>query len=354
MSKPFKFRYVNEIVGLFVLVVMAAVTAGIFLAGREQGWFLPEHDLFTVLPEDGTEGLQEGAEVSILGTRVGSVHRIAPQEDGSMTAVLRIRGDYYDQYVRQDSTALLKKKIAGIGGDTIVEIKRGKGAPKPYEGAQITTTRDTELLDKVLGQVEEVKAEVLATLREVQVSLKEFTGVAQDLRAPEGHLQQILGNLNRIARELTEGEGAAGALLRDPAMANEVRGIVANIRAILDEVEKSAARIPSIVDSVDKTILKLPGIAENVDYTTSLLPDIARGVNATVARIPGIVDKVDDQTDDVFLLLNQARRTLSETEKTLEGLQRHWLLRSAMEKGGKEAPAAPSLTPEELQSLEGR
>jgi hypothetical protein len=67
------------------------------------------------------------------------------------------------------------------------------------------------------------------------------------------------------------------------------------------------------VESVDQTILKLPGIAENVDYTTSLLPDIARGVNATVARIPGIVDKVDDQTDDVFLLLNQARRTLSET-----------------------------------------
>jgi hypothetical protein len=53
-----------------------------------------------------------------------------------MTAVLRIRGDYYDQYVREDSTALLKKKIAGIGGDTIVEIKRGKGAPKPYEGAK--------------------------------------------------------------------------------------------------------------------------------------------------------------------------------------------------------------------------
>jgi hypothetical protein len=54
VSKPFKFRYVNEIVGLFVLVVLAAVIAGIFLAGREQGWFLPKHDLFTVLPEDGT------------------------------------------------------------------------------------------------------------------------------------------------------------------------------------------------------------------------------------------------------------------------------------------------------------
>ena len=354
MSKPFKFRYVNEIVGLFVLVVLSAVIAGIFLAGREQGWFLPEYDLSTVLPEGGTEGLQEGAEVSILGTRVGSVHRIAPREDGSMTAVLRIRGDYFDQYVREDSAAVLKKKIAGIGGDTFVEIMRGKGAKKTVQDATITTTKDTELLDKIMGQVDEVKGEVLATLREVQGTLKEFTGVAQDFRAPDGHLQQILGNLNRIARELTEGEGAAGALLRDPAMANEVRGIVKNIRGILDEVEKSAARIPSIVESVDKTILKLPGIAENVDYTTSLLPDIARGVNATVGRLPGIVDKVDDQTDDVFLLLNQARKTLAETQKTLEGLQKHWLLRSAMEKSKDTAPPAPTLTPEEMQSLEGR
>lgn len=356
MSKPFKFRYVNEIVGAFVLLVVAAVVIAIFLAGREQGWFLPDYDLTTVLPEDGSEGLQEGAEVSILGTRVGTVYRIAPREDGNMVATLRIRGDYFDQYVRKDSSALLKKKIAGLGGDTIVEIKRGKGAKIPYEGATIETTKDTELMDKILGQVDEVKAEVLETLRKAQGALQEFAAIGQELRSPEGHMQHILGNLNRIAQELTDGEGAAGAILRDPQMAVEVRGIVQNIRAILDEVQKSAAHIPAIMSGVDQTMEKLPGIAENVDYTTSLLPDIARSVNATVQRVPGIVAKVDDQTDDLFLLLNQARRTLQESEKTLEGLQRHWLLRSAMEKATKKdsSPNAPLLTPEEMQKLEGR
>ena len=35
-TKPFKFRYVNEITGVFVLLIVALLVAGIILAGRAQ------------------------------------------------------------------------------------------------------------------------------------------------------------------------------------------------------------------------------------------------------------------------------------------------------------------------------
>ena len=73
MNKPFKFRYVNEIVGVFVLVVVAALIVGIILAGRAQEWFVPVHHLVLDFPEEGSLGLQKGAEVQILGTPVGVV-----------------------------------------------------------------------------------------------------------------------------------------------------------------------------------------------------------------------------------------------------------------------------------------
>ena len=76
MSKPFKFRYVIEIVGAFVLIVVLALIAGIIIAARAQGWFVPEHDLMIRFPEEGSLGLQKGSEVQVLGTPAGSIKEI--------------------------------------------------------------------------------------------------------------------------------------------------------------------------------------------------------------------------------------------------------------------------------------
>ena len=48
MAKPFKFRYVNEIVGSFVLVVLGLAIAGFVLTWKAQGWFERAYKLFRV------------------------------------------------------------------------------------------------------------------------------------------------------------------------------------------------------------------------------------------------------------------------------------------------------------------
>ena len=39
MTQKFKFRYVNEIVGGFVLLVFLLLLVGVLLAGHAQHWF---------------------------------------------------------------------------------------------------------------------------------------------------------------------------------------------------------------------------------------------------------------------------------------------------------------------------
>jgi ABC-type transporter Mla subunit MlaD len=212
--------------------------------------------------------------------------------------------------VRVDSVALLKKRF-GLGGDTFVEIRPGKGLPMSTDGAKIVSVKDTEMTDLVMAQVEEIKTEVLATLRETQSTLQVLTGLVAEVRAPGGPVMGILANVEKITGDLAEGEGAS-ALLRDPALAGEIRGIVESVRALLGDAQKSTA------------------------------------------KLPGLIAKVDDEAEDLFLLLRQARQTLAESQKTLEGLQRHWLLSGAMEKAGGAKPSGDALSAEELHSLEGR
>ena len=275
MSKPFKFRYVNEIVGSFVLVVLLALLVGIILAGRAQDWFEPEHEVKISFPEEGSLGLQKGAEVQILGTPVGAVRRIRVDDDGRMTGELTVKGDFI-RFVRSDSRVIVKKKF-GVAGDAFVEITQGRGVEHDFS-LPMPATKDTEIT--------EIAQDILKRLQENTVpAIQEYTALAADLRSTNGPLMKLLANLEGITAGLERGEGSAGQLLRDPAVADE-------IERILDEVKK-------------------------------ILVD----VKAATAQLPPVAARVGKETEDLPGLMVQTQETLREAERLIEGIQQHWLIR---------------------------
>ncbi|HOW97559.1 MAG TPA: MlaD family protein [Kiritimatiellia bacterium] len=286
MAKPFKFRYVNEITGGFVLLTLVLVIVGIILAGNAQRWFEPVHQLTLTFPPEGSFDLQKGAEVRILGALVGTVESIAVDEAGGMTGEITIRGNFI-RFVRVDSKAIAKKKF-GVAGDAFVEITKGVGA-QLEEGAVLACEKDTELMAMVQDVVQQIRTNTVPAIQQVQKAVEEYTKVAEELHRPEGNLQQLLSHLNGLAAGLEKGEGTAGQLLRDPSLANELREITAKVNASLQQVSH---------------------ILANVEQITAALRD---------------------ETGDMPGLVLQGRETLRESEKLIEGLQKHWLLRKYVE-----------------------
>lgn len=295
MSKPFKFRYVNEIVGTFVLLVMLALVAGIILAGRAQDWFEKVHELQLILPAEGSLGLQKGAEVQILGTSVGRVERIRVRDDGSMSGLMTVKGDFI-RFVRADSRALVKKKF-GVAGDAFVEITKGQGAELGDEPALVAVkdTELTEIAQDILKQIQD------ATLPAIQ----EYTQLAADLRSADGPLMKLLAHLEQITGALERGEGSAGQLLRDPAAAQEIQRILAQVNAALAEVQK-----------------------------------ILADVKATTAQIPPMAAKVGREVDDLPGTVVQTQETIREAERLIEGIQQHWIIRKYVPQ-----PQVPAMIP---------
>lgn len=297
MAKPFKFRYVNEIAGGFVLLVVALLVVGVLLAGQAQRWFIATHGIELTFPPEGSLGVQKGAEVHILGTQVGAVEEITVAQDGSMAARATVRGDFF-RFVRTDSRALVKKKF-GLAGDAYVEITKGSGGELPA-GATLMCTKDTELIEMLQDVVKQVKDATLPAIEQARKAVEEYTSLAVDLRKPEGNLQQLLAHLNNIAGELEKGEGTAGKLLRDPALANELQGITVKINEALAEVKGSLGDISDTMDIVKGEAADLPGV------------------------------------------VLQTRETMRETEKLLLAIQRHWLLRSYVEQAEPSTLIPPS------------
>jgi phospholipid/cholesterol/gamma-HCH transport system substrate-binding protein len=290
MAKPFKFRYVNEITGTFVLLVVLALIAGIIMAAHAQRWFEPVYRVELKFPPEGSLGLQKGSEVQILGATVGVVDEISVEDDGSMTGIITIRGNFY-RFVREDSQAIAKKKF-GIAGDAYVDITKGTNAPLPKSDAVMTIIKDTELMETVQEIVDQVRESVVPMLEKAQKAVEEYTKVAESLHDPKGNLQQLLANINELTEGLKKGEGTVGQILRDPEMAKQISEMTQKLNQALDDVKK---------------------ILADVQQTTQQLPAMAETVGGEVKDLPGIV--------------LQTQETMRETTRLIDAIQKHWLIR---------------------------
>ena len=295
MPKPFKFRYVNEIAGGFVLLVVVLLIVGVVVAGHAQHWFEVVRRVNIVFPPEGSLDLQKGSEVYILGTRVGAVDEITVADDGSMAGRISIRGEFI-RFVRADSKAIVRKKF-GVAGDAYIDITKGQGDEWP-EDRPLVCVKDVEIMETVQKLIQQFRDATLPAIDQLRKAVEEYTNLAADLRNPEGHLQQLLAHLNQIAAGLEKGEGMAGRVLRDPKMAAQLDDVVASIQASLADVKK---------------------IMADLNDSSSIVKD-------EMQDMPGVV--------------LQTRQTMQETEKLITSIQKSWLLR-----GNVEQPAATTLIP---------
>lgn len=349
MSKPFRFRYVNETAGGFVLAIGALLIASVIMVGRSQRWFQPVQRLTIILPEEGSLGLRPGAEVFLLGVSVGHVEDIAAAPDGRMYAQVNIRRDY-SQFVHENSTAMIRKTF-GVAGDAYVEISRGSGTPLP-PGAVVRSSSDrapSQMLDDLVVQLRD---QAVPTLQQARATMSEYQKIAADLRDPVGHLQQSLARADRIAERVERGEGLAGKLLADPDMGKQAAAALAKANASLDQVDAvlkdtraAAASLSALADSGNKQVRELPALIQQTRDTLSESQALVKDLRRTTTRLPDTVVALDQTLTALPGLTLQTQETMRQVQRLAEGAQRHWLLQPYIE---PEQAIGGRIPPEEI------
>ena len=293
MAKKFKFRYVNEIVGGFVILIVLLLLAGVLVAGHAQHWFDPMREIDLTFPPEGSMDLQKGAEVMLLGARVGSVQDILVDDAGNITGSIRVRGSFM-RFVRADSIALVKKKMV-VTGDAFIELTRGSGVELPESGAAIACVKDTEILQMLEEALNTLAVEAENTLRLVNRAIEEYTLLAENLNDPSNGVPQLMGQVNGLLEEVRKGEGLPAKVINDPALAEDVSGIVAQAGDLMEKVNAMAAELQKVVE-----------------------------------KLPVMADTLSGEVDNLPVVIGDTQALMRETTVLLEGLQKHWLLRKYM------------------------
>jgi phospholipid/cholesterol/gamma-HCH transport system substrate-binding protein len=289
MPERFKFRHVHAITGTFVLIVLAVLIAALVFTGRSQRWLVGNVTLRIVLPEAGAAGIRQGSEVYFLGTLMGGVSDVSVDPAGRMYAQVNIRRDFFP-FVRADSSAVVKRKF-GVG-DAYFEITRGHGQTLPEKNASIVCNE--QLPSALESAVEEIRSDAVPALKRLSAGLETWTGLGSNL----------ITSLERLDQLIARADGIAADLQKDPSAADELKTFLVNANRSMDELQV--------------TLHNLQTASGNLQLASTNLPAISAALGKESKDLPGLV--------------LQSQTSMRELERSVEAMQRHWLLRKYVNK----------------------
>jgi phospholipid/cholesterol/gamma-HCH transport system substrate-binding protein len=316
MIERFKFKRVNEITGVFLILIIAALVSVVVWTGHSQRWFKSNVVLRIILPEAGAAGIRQGSEVYFLGTLVGSVSDVIVDEKGRMEARTSIRLDFF-RFVRADSSAVVKKKF-GVAGDAFFEITRGEGEPLPEDNASIICNEQFQ--SPLENAVEEVRREALLVLKKVTNGLDTWTKLGEDLAETRKRVDEFTGRLERMTAAVEAGQGTLGKLITETALADEAQTLLAQAKG---------------------TMVELRGVVTNLN-TASIQ------VREGTVRLPEITGAIADETNELPGLVLQTKTAMRELERLVEALQQHWIVRKYVDKTNP-PPYGIAIAPEQTE-----
>ncbi|MDR4504380.1 MAG: MlaD family protein [Candidatus Scalindua sp.] len=307
--------------GLFVFVMLIAITIVIFVLGKEKGYFKRQFTLYTSFPD--VHGLLPGAPVRLAGVTVGKVADVTiPEllEETRLLVTLQIE-ERVQSRIRKDSVALIKW-LSYVTGDSYIELSMGSREEKIVkEGDFIQGVIPTDysrafesgvaLIDDIHNNLKKVEKEkIIESLSDSVESLADIVGEIKNgdglihrlIFDEEGavlfdNLSQSSENVRRVTDDIVNGNGVLNAMIYN----REDNGIMKTITGLSNEVEKIANQITNgngllhaILYDEDKRMIldNLVQVTENLQAVTKTVNDGDGSLGAMI-NDPALYDSVN-------------------------------------------------------------
>ncbi|MDR3146460.1 MAG: MlaD family protein [Treponema sp.] len=312
----FRIRFVDQIVGVFIVIALLLVIFVIFMLGSHQRWFARDY-LFKAY-FDSALGLNPNMVVQYKGFTIGNIKALALTEEDTVEVTIAIFDSYVDR-VREGSLVELVVSPIGLGnqfrfyaglgrpleeGETLPAVNSPEGkalsvrgltnVPRHEDSINLILSRANTLLDsvntlafriqaamegerdtslgRIVGNTEEMAGSVSTLADELRVSLE---GILADVRP-------IIGNLETLSDTLADPEGLIPTVLdtRGEVYTN-LESSLKSITAILRNLEKTADFVPTQLPGIAGTLEELrEAVASAQDVLSALLnnPLLRKGV----------------------------------------------------------------------------
>lgn len=261
------------VVGLFVLLLSAALIAGILWLGTGKQ-YRKNYDTYLAYFGESVSGLNRNAPVKYRGVAVGVVRQIAIDPANPERVRLEL-GIERGTPIKEDTVAVLK--VQGLTGIAYVELSGGSrdAAPlKPKPGSEYPViTTGPSLLARLDTAVTDLLSNLDRTTERVNVLLDEENRLA---------FKTTLADIAAVAHTLAKNRGTLDAGMADAAktMENSARAS-AELPQLLERIGRSADALEKMATEAARASASARTTVENVGQRLSAesLPEAERLLN---------------------------------------------------------------------------
>jgi len=357
-----------------VVAALAMLALAVFIVGisSRRGWFHKRVTLYSRFSD--AQGLKKGDSVWFQGVEVGYIAElnfVDDPETGKTLVEVEMKVDGNLLPMLHKST---RARISNVGllGDKYVALVPSPMPPRDdpniLPGATVPAERGASLAE--LGKGAE---DLLASITEIADNLRSLTdsiqhggGVISRLLLDPKLGKETMDRLNHIAAQLdgvvsglNRGEGAAGALLRDPAGRKAVHDLArtaSTLAELMDGVGEGKGTLgrllapgsegEAMVGHLAKAAANLEtltsGMADPDSLTYALAADPETGrataehIRSAAAHLDSILAKIDRGEGPVGALVND-RAVYDTLAAVVEGIQQSALVRWYLKHRAKKA-----------------
>jgi hypothetical protein len=378
-------------VGWFVIVATALLLFGfgyyIYNMAERKGWFIPKFNYQTSL--NNAAGLKVGDPVRLMGFPAGAVTKIEPNAPDAyygVTITFSVIRPHYG-YIWDDSKV---KVSSDFLGNRFLEITKGKSGIA-------TILESTNKVPDALLRWDVARDARKQVLEEVQLANPDlertnrakFDWIVMDALKAEASSKQGAFYTNLTEVYWIEPEESAALNERLERVANQVEEALPNIlnltnqlSAVLSNTAVLTAHLSEIAVAAQPAVSnlalvtaqlnqpgalgewllptninqKLDSVLSGADSTLTTantnIAVLAHSLNESLVNLGNITSNLNNQVHANTNILGEISQAVVNADNLVQGLKRHWLLRSAFKKNRAEeekssAPVRPLQSPRE-------
>jgi ABC-type transporter Mla subunit MlaD len=356
-------------VGGFVLLATVLLLFGfgyyLYNTAARKGWFIQKVPYMTSLAN--ATGLKEGDPVVLMGFSVGEITRIeanGPFDPYGVTVFFQVKKPYYG-YVWSDS--VVKVANAGFLGSRSLEITKGVvGVPTVLENPEKAATGllnrkhlESELKQRVTGEKtpalalyelnEAAKADPKSFYTDLRTSgpywmnPAESPAVTERLEQVVDQVEKALPNFLRLTNDLARiMANTATATSNFAVIASNSVPTAAHLAELSAQLRGEGALgawvlPPGSPAQLASALTNANSLIANTDTNLNLLvTELARSLDS----LAGITSNLNSQVQANTNIVTSVSDAIVHTDELIQGLKRHWLLRSAFKTPKTNAPPA--------------
>jgi hypothetical protein len=361
-------------VGWFVLLATVLLVFGlgyyVYQRAKSKGWFIPKFQYQTSL--NNAAGIKVGDPVKLMGFTAGEVTEIIPEPPNAwygVTIYFRILKPHYG-YIWDDSKV---KVSSDFLGNRFLEITKGKSG---FATIQESTNSEPQFMLR-WKVIDEARKELTHNIRtnnpilertnaslfswKIKNALEEmvttnhaqfYTNLEQaywiepeESPALNDRLEKLANQIEQALPNILDLTNKIGATLENATQLSSnlnvvalgAKPVVSNLMLVTAQLKQPGALgewlLPTNINQ------KLGSVMDNADVLMMNANTNLANLNLAIINLADITSNLNVQVQANSNILSSISTTVQNADTFVQGLKRHWFLRSAFKPAKTNAPA---------------